>query len=372
MLTLADAWVHSLNPVLVAIGPVKIRWYGLSYVLGFIIGAFLLRWLSGRKATPIPKDRVLDVIVWLVGGVLIGGRVGYAVLYQPHLLWGLSGSFPFWDMLALQNGGMASHGAMLGTCVAAWRISKGWKPFVEPGSDAAVEVEGACSVWHVMDLVALIATPGIVLGRLANFVNGELLGRIVAGPGMSAPGWSVRYWQEALERWEQLPESQRALIAESAGVPVGPVVEGGKENEVFVNAAINHVMILGEQVQHGSTAAAQHLAELINARHPSQIYQALAEGVLTGAIVWWIARKPRVPGLVGAWFLIVYGIGRVLTELVRLPDFHLVHERLLGLSRGQWLSVGMVAIGSGLLWLTTKGPWRTRERMLGWGKPKPQ
>ncbi len=363
VLTLADAWLHSLDSVLVSIGPIKIRWYGLSYVLGFMVGWYLLWLLAGRRATPIPRDRALDVIVWLVGGVLIGGRLGYAVFYKPSLFIGVTGDFPFWDLLALHKGGMSSHGGIIGVCVAAMRIRKGWKN--EAGPDDQGQIHGDCPFLHVTDLIALIGTPGLVLGRLANFINGELLGKIVAGPGEAAPWWSVRYWQEAPERWEQLSEAQRSLIAESASVPSGPVRDG---DEPFVNAAIGHVAALAEAARDGSASAAEELARLINARHPSQLYQALAEGVFTGLMVWWIARKPRVPGLVGAWFLIVYGVGRVLTELVRLPDSHLARATVLGLSRGQWLSVLMVATGTTVLWAVTRGPLRTGDRLLGWAR----
>lgn len=354
MFVLADAWVHSLDPVAFSIGSLSIRWYGLSYVSGFLVAGLLLHWLSLRGATPIPKSRAMDVVVWLVAGVLIGGRVGYALLYQPSLIWTFRPDAPFWDLLALHRGGMASHGGMVGVCVAAMRICRGWR---EPGG----EIAGRCPPLHVMDMIALIATPGLLFGRVANFINGELLGRIVAGPGEDAPWWSVRYWQEVPERWDDLDQTQKVLLAQSAGIR--PEWVAAEDPDALV-AVIDHVNMLGLAVQKGAPDAAEQLSALLNARHPSQLYQALAEGLITGVVLWIIARAPRRPGVIGSWFLFVYGIGRIATEYVRLPDVHI--ERFLTLSRGQWLSVAMIVVGLGILWLVTRGPWSKQPLIGGW------
>lgn len=360
MLTLADAWVHDLDPVALRIGGFALRWYGLSYVMGFIVAGLLLRWLAIRGATPIPKDRAMDVIVWLVGGVLIGGRLGYVLFYQPSLLWTFRADFPFWDLLALHRGGMASHGGIIGVCVAALRICRGWK--TDDGS-----ITGKCPPLHVMDMIALIATPGLMFGRLANFINGELLGKVVSGPGQPGPWWAVRFWQEVPERWDELPSDQQALIAQSAGVSPRRLTVGTTESiHTAIDDSIDHVYMLGVAARQGTAGATERLAELINARHPSQLYQALAEGVIAGLVVWWIARQPHRPGLIGAWFLMVYGVGRILTEIYRLPDTHI--ERFIGLSRGQWLSVGMIAVGIGVLWSVTRGPLRKTAQSGGWKK----
>ncbi len=362
-LILADAWLHTLDSVVVSLGPVKIRWYGLAYVLGFVLGAMLIRFLARRGATPIPADRALDVVMWLVAGVLIGGRLGYALFYRPSLFIGFTADFPFWDLLALHKGGMASHGGMIGVCIAAWRIRRGW---ASEAADTAEPV-GRAPWLHVTDIIALIATPGLALGRLANFINGELLGKIVARPGEPGPWWAVRYWQEAGERWEHLPLEQRLRIAESAGMPPSLVVMG---DEDAVDVLVGYIASLAEAARAGSAEASALLAELLNARHPTQLYQALAEGVVTGLVIWWLARSRRTPGVVGAWFLILYGLGRIATEFVRLPDSHLVQATLLGLSRGQWLSMGMVAFGAGVLWWVKRPANASTPRMLGWAQPQ--
>jgi phosphatidylglycerol:prolipoprotein diacylglycerol transferase len=108
---------------------------------------------------------------------------------------------------------------------------------------------------------------------------------------------------------------------------------------------------------------ARELAPFLAARHPSQLYQAAAEGLVLGGVLWWVWRKPRRVGVVGCWFLITYGVMRIVTEFWRLPDGHLAVQRVLGLSRGQWLSAVMVVVGAALMWHYAR---REGERLGGW------
>jgi len=220
--------------------------------------------------------------------------------------------------------------------------------------------EPRASALHLMDALALVSPPGILLGRLANFVNGELLGRTVAGPGEPAPWWSVRFPQELLE-----PNFAPVLTVEQQNRLTEIVAyvqpQGGPE-----------IMALREairRIQSGDIKLESALTPLLSARHPSQLYQGFAEGVVTFAVLWWIWRVPRKPGVMLAWFLIVYGVGRIATEFWRLPDAHLIVPRIAGLSRGQWLSAAMVVIGTVVLWwVTTRskapamGGWRVTPR----------
>lgn len=351
--TVADrAWLHDLSPFLLRIsGDFGIRWYGLSYILGAVIAYLLLRTLSKRGFTPIPADRALDVVVSIMLGAVIGGRLGYILIYQPSLL-GLVEGFPYWGVLAINQGGMASHGGMVGAGVACWLTSRGFK------TDSGERI-GRSPTLHVLDLLAMLAPAGLMLGRLANFINGELLGRVIAGPGEPGPWWSVRYPQEVLERpaaeLAQTPEQLFAIeqIAARNALPDGTFESG------FARAI--------ERLQAGDAELARELPLLISARAPSQLLQALAEGLIVGLVVWFVARMPRRPGVVGACFLITYGLGRVATEFVRLPDAHLAAARLLGLSRGQWLSAAMVLGGITLLLILRArridpmGGWATRR-----------
>lgn len=339
------AWLHDLNPVLFRIsGDWAVRWYGVSYLLGFVVAWWLLRSLARRALVAVPASRAVDAIMILVFGVLAGGRLGYVLFYKPHLLWSFSPDFPFWEVLAINRGGMASHGGMIGVVLAAWAISRGWTPDATQGPR-----QGRCSWLHALDITVLIAPPGLFLGRLANFVNGELLGKIVAPPGQPAPWWAVKFPQEQLSghapalRPEQF-DALNALVADAA--PSARSFDEGYR-------------VLLDKVQHGSVELAARLEPLISARHPSQLYQAFAEGVVVWLAVWVAWRHAARDGVATAWFLISYGVLRVATEFWRLPDADLTVQRLAGLSRGQWLSVVMIVCGIGVLWATRR-----------WGGPK--
>lgn len=340
------SWFHTLDAVALQLGPVAIRWYGLSYLAGFVAGYFLMVRLAKAGLTALPAHRVADALLLLVLGVLVGGRLGYALVYDRALLTSFSPSFPFWELLAINKGGMASHGGILGVAIAAWLISRGFKR--EDGTR-----EGQSSFLATTDVMALCGAIGIFFGRMANFVNGELLGAIVSPPGQPGPWWAVKYPQELLSGHapKLSPAQQQAL-------------------DVLVNSASkpgeNYDQALTHVVTHASTYKAQ-LEPLISARHASQLYQAAGEGLFVCALVWIIARRPRVAGVISAWWLIAYGIMRVVTEFYRLPDTQFAVQRPYGLSRGQWLSVAMIALGAVVLAYAIK---RGGVKHLGWGTRK--
>ncbi len=346
--TLAS-WLHTLSPwVWRFTQDFGIRWYGLSYAMGFVGAWLILRWLARRELIRIPQERVTDAILLWVGGVVIGGRLGYVLFYKPYLLWTFTSDLPWWGVLQLNKGGMASHGGILGVVIASILISRGFRN--ERG-----ERIGVCPPLHVMDISAVLCPLGLMLGRLANFINGELLGAIVAMPGQPAPWWSVKFPQEILG--DQAPELTAAQTAKLSALANSVAMPS--------DSAAGALHRIVERVQHGSVEIAAQLEPLLAARHPSQLYQAAAEGLGVGAVVWLVWRKPRRAGVVGMWFLVSYGILRIVTELWRLPDADLAVQRILGLSRGQWLSVVMVLAGvAGLVAIKVRG---STERFGGWG-----
>ena len=350
-LTLADAWLHDLNPfVLRFTDTVGIRWYGLAYALAFVAGYLQLKFLARRGLVAIPAERCGDVILSVVVGVVVGGRLGYVLLYEPSLLWDFEPTAPWWGVLAINRGGMASHGGMVGVILAAWRVSRGWKK--EDGS-----VVGRCRPLHVMDVFAFIAPIGLLFGRLANFINGELLGRVIAKPGEVGPWWGVRFPQEVVSGHACFRTAEQEAYLNEL------IRSFSRPNEDLKLDTFPRMLDLIQSGGAEGKRLAAELAPLLSARFPSQLLQAAAEGVVLGLLLWAVWARPRVPGVVGAWFLMGYGVLRVATEFVRLPDAQLEIQRVLGLSRGQWFSVLMVVAGAVVLAVVRA---RGGEKMGGW------
>lgn len=151
-------WVHTPHPFLIQFTEnIGIRYYGLAYLLGFVVAAWLFRRYHRAGRTPLDPNTSADLMIALVLGVIVGGRLGFFLLYQPEVLF--SNPLAFFQVWA---GGMASHGGFAGVCVAmAWFAHRRKLNFL-----------------HLSDLVVSVAPVGLLLGRLANFINGELWGKI--------------------------------------------------------------------------------------------------------------------------------------------------------------------------------------------------
>lgn len=352
-MTLAAIY-HDLNPIVFRLGgDWAVRWYGLSYTAGFVIAWMLWRWMARRGLSLIPPARVTDAMLVMVLCTLVGGRLGYALVYEPSFLWTFRADFPFWDLLAINKGGMASHGAMVGLAIGAWWVAR------RLGDDPAAPRAGTrVPFTHVMDILCLVAGPGILLGRFANYVNGELLGRIVSPPGVPGPWWTVQFPQELLG-WglREAPDPAHTP-------PLSPAQMGQLEQLVqSVRRAGDSWHDALRWIVERAGQYREQLAPLLSSRHASQVYQAVAEGLVVGLVAWIVFAAPRKPGVVAAWWLISYGVLRVVTEFWRLPDAKFAEGRPLGLSRGQWLSVLMVGVGVALLVWASRRP---AARLGGW------
>ncbi|MCC6322844.1 MAG: prolipoprotein diacylglyceryl transferase [Phycisphaerales bacterium] len=358
MTTLA-AWFHHLDPFAVRLGPdMGVRWYGLSYIAGFAAAFVVMRFLAKRKLIQVPVDRVGDAMMLLILGTLIGGRVFYVLVYDRSLL-RFHDAFPFWGVLAINRGGMASHGGMIGVILASWRISRGWTDR-RPASDGksfTTVIVGRTSWLHVLDITALVCTFGLFFGRIANFINAELLGKIHSPAGIEGPWWTVQFPKELLHSDATLTPAQtdalRDLVAQAPG-------STPRSQLAYI-------------VEHADRYSAQ-LKPLLNSRYPSQLFQATAEGIVVGLCLLLIWSRPRKPGVIGSWFLIIYGMGRIATEFWRLPDAQFITDqfksgRPYGLSMGQWLSALMVAVGFVALALVSR---RSVLRLGGWWRPNPR
>jgi len=380
------AWVHDLSPIAFELGPFPIRWYGLSYALGFVVAWALVRQLGKRGLILIPAERAGDFIVSVAFGAIIGGRVGYVLFYRPSLLVDFSADFPWWGLLRINEGGMASHGGMVGLIVASYLFVRALRRAereadaptrIGPDDTAISALPRSRACLHVLDVAAFVSPFGLLFGRLANFVNGELLGRVVAMPGERAPWWAVKYPHEVLtdqdvprtpEQWRALWDVVRPYVRDPDTLGRAQHAAEMGDSALAVRLAAPAYERVLVAIQAGNAELAAQLAPLLSARHPSQLYQAAAEGLVLGAVLWWIWRKPRRPGVVGSWFLITYGVLRMATEIWRLPDAHLEVQRVLGLSRGQWLSAAMVVAGVVILLVLGRrggprlGGWLTRAR----------
>ena len=152
----------AIDPVAFSIGPVSVKWYGLAYMAGLLIGWYyvkqLLRnpklWADGK--VPMAIEKVDDLLLWLVFGVILGGRLGYVFFYGPKFFF----QNPL-EIFATWKGGMSFHGALIGCGLAIWLFARRHK----------------VNVWSIMDLCAASVPLGLIFGRMANFVNGELWGR---------------------------------------------------------------------------------------------------------------------------------------------------------------------------------------------------
>jgi phosphatidylglycerol:prolipoprotein diacylglycerol transferase len=247
---------------------------------------------------------------------------------------------------------------MIGVIIASFFIARlrtagPARPGVEPPRPAPV--------LHILDALALITPPGLFLGRMANFVNGELLGRFYALPGKAAPWWTVRFPQEVEVGALDLP----ADVAATRDAAIQHLMTA---NNIPGNGFGQQYHNLVQMIQHGRHDLAAQLEPYLAARFPSQIFQGVTEGVVLFVVLWAIARRPRLPGVVGCWFLITYGVLRITTEFWRLPDAQLAVKRILGLSRGQWLSVGMIVAGLVALAIIIR---RGGQKLGGWGVRSP-
>ncbi len=339
-------WVHDVDPFFIELwdnGP--IRWYGLAYVVGFFCAWGLILRVLRAGRSPIPATSSGDLVMALALGAVLGGRVGYVLFYQPSLLWTFSSDLPFWGLLALNQGGMSSHGGMIGVLLAcAWFARRKHAPTL-----------------HVLDIAGFAAPLGLFFGRLANFVNGELYGRPTDVP------WAVRFPQELYTASaEELREVARAVDPLLGGAPL----DGGD-----VRSRLPEIL---DVMQQGNEAVTRAIAPFLTPRHPSQLYEAVLEGLLVFAVLAFAWRKPQKPGVIIGLFGVVYSAARVLSEFFREPDAHIAHLEYaaLHITRGQWLSVGLALAGVALLVVARRsdapalGGWRSQRKGEGDAPPR--
>lgn len=251
----------NFDPVALQLGPLKVHWYGLMYLLGFW-GTWWLAVKRGRSThAPFPAIAVNDLLFYCVVGVILGGRIGYTLFYNL-------GDFladPV-ELFRIWRGGMSFHGGLIGVIVAMMRFARSRQ----------------LTFFYVADFVAVVVPLGLFFGRIGNFINQELWGAPTDLP------WGMLFTHDP----QQLP------------------------------------------------------------RHPSMLYEAILEGPVMLAILWWYGSRARPRMAISGLFLMLYATFRSLVEFVRLPDAHIGY--LHGTSwftMGMQLSVPMLLLGALLLGL---------------------
>jgi phosphatidylglycerol---prolipoprotein diacylglyceryl transferase len=268
-----------IDPVAISLGPLSIKWYGLSYLVGLVLGwIYIKRAVSNRSlwpasTPPFAIDKVDDLLLHLTLGTVLGGRLGYVFLYEPSTY--LTNPL---DIFAVWKGGMSFHGALIGCGLATWLFAR--RNNVNP--------------WTAMDLATAAVPIGLFFGRIANFINGELFGRVSDVP------WSM----------------------------------------VFPNAAY-----LYPNIEPAT-------------RHPSQLYEAVLEGLVLFLVLRVLTHRfgaLKRPGMVTGAFLAGYALARATGEIFREP--HAVHALNIGpFTAGQIYSLPMLLLGLYLLWRSQTRP----------------
>ena len=258
-----------------------LRWYAMAYIIGILIGwrlalmAVKAARLWPDNASPMKPAQVEELLTSVILGVIVGGRLGYVVFYQPAYYL----AHPL-EALMIWQGGMSFHGGLLGVIAAGLYFC----------------ARTGISKLHTADMMALAVAPALFLGRVSNFVNSELWGRPTDLP------WGV-------------------IFPDRVAQACGPFID-------------------------------------ICARHPSQLYEAILEGLLLGTLILWLVWRRdalKKPGIIMGTFFAGYGIGRFLVEFARQPDAQFITlENPLGLvlqtggygfTMGQLLSIPMILIG---------------------------
>ena len=309
-------YVHDLSPFLIRFSEnFGLRWYGLAYVAAFLMGVVVVRSLARRGWCDIPPDKVADFIVGgAIFGVLLGGRLGYMLFYGlDEFLRNPLVIVRVWD------GGMSAHGGIIGlmlyTLWYARRHRVSWR--------------------NIGDNLVVAAPIGLFLGRVANFINGELYGRV------TSVFWAVQFPKELLDPHTPLETVQ---LAEQEAARLDP--------------AWNQVDVLVENVR-SSPELREQLAGTLSPRHPSQIYEALLEGALLFGILWVLRTRFRLRnGILTGTFFLGYAVLRSVGEVFREPDAPLTGE----LTRGQFLSIFLVLIAAGFYLSAWRKPEYPRGR----------
>lgn len=264
-------WIHEIDPVAIALGPLKIHWYGLMYLVGFGSAWYLGMRRARKPGSGWDEQQISDLIFWGAIGVVLGGRFGYVLFYNFSQFL----ADPLW-LFAVWEGGMSFHGGLLGVIAAIALFGYKYQK----------------SFFDIGDFIAPLIPIGLGAGRVGNFIGGELWGRA------TDQSWGVVF-----------PRAGDAL-----------------------------------------------------ARHPSQLYEFVLEGVVMFILLWLYSARPQPKMAVSGMFLLLYGLFRSSVEFFREPDGHIGFIALDWLTMGQLLSLPMILLGVVLILLAYRNSAAVKAR----------
>jgi phosphatidylglycerol---prolipoprotein diacylglyceryl transferase len=257
----------AIDPVALRLGPLAVRWYGLAYMAGLLIGWQYVKQLVSTATLwptaemPFPPEKADELLLFMTLGVVVGGRLGEVLFYNPRYYLANPLEIP-----AVWHGGMSFHGGLVGSIIAIVLFAR----------------HHGASAWTVLDVAAAATPIGLFFGRLANFINGEL--------------------------WGHPSDLPWAMVFPAAGA---------------------------------------------EPRHPSQLYEAMLEGIFLFVLLWWLVHRRQAlhrPGLIAGTFMVGYGLVRSLCEFFREPEFG--HALNFGpLTAGMVYSLPMVVVGGWRIWI---------------------
>ena len=341
-------YVNDLNPVIFEItDSIKLRWYGFAYLMAFVVGYLLLKWMGDRKLWVLPGKVAGDFIAYTAFfGVFLGGRIGNVLIYQraefvsdPLMV------FRVWE------GGMASHGGLAGVMLFALYYAR----------------KNKVSWTGIGDGISVVAPLGLMFGRLANFINGELYGRVD-----KTYAWAMKFpntlWDREMVEGSQQNRGEAlhaAAVADDGGsyseyyekltsleaaYHARKIQPGTQEYADFMELSAQHSTVLKDSIREND-AVKDAVAQYLEPRYPSQLFQAALEGLLLFLILFAIRLKfPKLAhGVITGVFFIFYAIFRITAENFREPEIDNLNLLGLEITMGQFLSGFMVFIGIGFI-----------------------
>jgi phosphatidylglycerol:prolipoprotein diacylglycerol transferase len=352
-------YLHNLNPIIFHLGPITPRWYGFAYLLGFFFAYLLLLKQARDGMLRLPLAKVPDFVLnGCIFGVLVGGRLGYVLFYdlpqsfREHytpLIARFSSSFPYWGLLEVNNGGMSAHGGIVATILTliffTWHYNRSLEKSRRLHPNQPLPPKA--SLVNIGDAACMVVPIGLCFGRIANFINGELYGHATSLP------WAVQFPSEIYAPTNGVldPSVQAAL----------PALTQSHYHTTDIDFAMRS---LTTDLQNHVPAAMNAVRNILPPRHPSQLYEALLEGVVLFLLCYTIGRLWKKDGMASGAFLTFYPIMRIIGEQFRVGDHAVVFANL---SAGVLYSLAML-LPALLYWLY----WIKRNRRIPWTPQHPQ